>query len=399
MKRLVIALLFLLVIPICFADLVTVDRVGRDTFEIPEQGVTYYALLNENVVASVDLGRDTVPVVIYYHKDRIGSNTMISNGEIVRSKTLPFGKELESPNFRFTFTGKERDPSGLYYYGARYYDPDVGRFISTDPVMKENPFVYVDNNPLKFIDPTGMQDEELDDSDEFVPTWYVVDIDDQGVGNIYVMDSNMGLDLGMVRGGDPSLGGTYGRTRPGEFEVRKIYRGYTTPRWDNALIPQGAIFTVDYEKGKIMFDKAPEGPNIDKDIGQRLGSAPEYRRRGAEIRRLFGGVTIQDLYTNGLTLEQAEFLKIGSLEVTRFNTESGVFEGGFNLVEETYSRNPFGRISVRLGESGQLLHEGSMRSASHGCCRINSETATPYLMEHLKVGDMIRIVGPWFGSR
>ncbi|MBE3575999.1 MAG: hypothetical protein IMW99_11245 [Firmicutes bacterium] len=34
---------------------------------------------------------------------------------------------------RFTFTGKEYDPaSGLYYYNARWYDPELGRFVSED---------------------------------------------------------------------------------------------------------------------------------------------------------------------------------------------------------------------------------------------------------------------------
>jgi len=62
------------------------------------------------------------------------------------------------------FTGKEFDDSvNLYYYGARYYDPYVGRFISRDPVTGNaknpqslNPYVYALNNPLAVVDPTGM---------------------------------------------------------------------------------------------------------------------------------------------------------------------------------------------------------------------------------------------------
>ncbi|MBZ0090107.1 MAG: hypothetical protein K8H90_06995, partial [Thermoanaerobaculia bacterium] len=67
------------------------------------------------------------------------------------------------------FTGKYLDDdTGLYYYGARYYDPALGRFISPDPLYVADPercttnpiacnlFAYANNNPLAFIDPTGL---------------------------------------------------------------------------------------------------------------------------------------------------------------------------------------------------------------------------------------------------
>ena len=63
---------------------------------------------------------------------------------------------------KYTYNGKELDETGLYYYGARYYDPVIGRFISRDPLTgkKESPqtlnrYVYCLDNPLRYIDPTG----------------------------------------------------------------------------------------------------------------------------------------------------------------------------------------------------------------------------------------------------
>lgn len=60
------------------------------------------------------------------------------------------------------FTGQILDDTGLYYYGARYYDPTIGRFISPDPIVQSpsnpqtlNRYSYVLNNPLKYIDPSG----------------------------------------------------------------------------------------------------------------------------------------------------------------------------------------------------------------------------------------------------
>ncbi len=60
------------------------------------------------------------------------------------------------------FTGQRLDQDGLYYYGARYYDPGIGRFISADPIVPQwtnpqslNRYSYCYNNPLVFVDPTG----------------------------------------------------------------------------------------------------------------------------------------------------------------------------------------------------------------------------------------------------
>ncbi len=67
------------------------------------------------------------------------------------------------------FTGQRLDSTGLYYYNARYYDPTIGRFISPDPIIQNNAnpqffnrYSYVLNNPLKYVDPTGLfTDTEL----------------------------------------------------------------------------------------------------------------------------------------------------------------------------------------------------------------------------------------------
>jgi RHS repeat-associated protein len=62
----------------------------------------------------------------------------------------------------FLYTGREFDiETGLYFYRARYYDPSIGRFISEDPIQFKggnNFYIYVQNNPVNFIDPDGLQE-------------------------------------------------------------------------------------------------------------------------------------------------------------------------------------------------------------------------------------------------
>jgi RHS repeat-associated protein len=65
--------------------------------------------------------------------------------------------------------------TGLYYYGARYYDPLIGRFISADTAAPDpynpqsrNKYSYCFNNPLKYVDPSGNWPKFLDDAVSWV---------------------------------------------------------------------------------------------------------------------------------------------------------------------------------------------------------------------------------------
>jgi RHS repeat-associated protein len=76
---------------------------------------------------------------------------------------FPFGgtsyqANLEGVEKRYRFTGKERDDTGLDYFGARYYIPWLGRWSSADPAGigdGVNGYIYVGNNPSGNVDPNG----------------------------------------------------------------------------------------------------------------------------------------------------------------------------------------------------------------------------------------------------
>jgi RHS repeat-associated protein len=79
-------------------------------------------------------------------------------------RTMPYGEDRGSqplwPNER-GFVGGAKDPTGLIHLGAREYDSSTGRFISVDPVMdlrdpqQWQPYVYANNNPTTYSDPSG----------------------------------------------------------------------------------------------------------------------------------------------------------------------------------------------------------------------------------------------------
>jgi RHS repeat-associated protein len=114
---------------------------------------------------------DTQAKKYWYHTDQVGSVKAVTNqaGAVVwNADYLPFGQQFGKNKFDsdfeeddLGFTGKGYDSDvGLYYFNARWYDADTGRFISEDPVgdpSNPNLYTYGRNNPLSFNDPTGLE--------------------------------------------------------------------------------------------------------------------------------------------------------------------------------------------------------------------------------------------------
>ena len=107
----------------------------------------------------------------FYHSDHLGSSSLITNlaGTTVQHvEYVPSGEVLVEErnniwNTSYLFNAKERDDeTGLYYYGARYYDPRLNLWISVDPLAEKYPnvssYVYCHDNPVNMVDPDGRGD-------------------------------------------------------------------------------------------------------------------------------------------------------------------------------------------------------------------------------------------------
>jgi RHS repeat-associated protein len=106
---------------------------------------------------------DGSSVATYFLYDGLGSTTELLDeaGAATDAYTYDvFGAVRASTGSSandWLFTGEQHDAdSGLYYLRARYYDPATGRFLSTDPIGAAEPYAYVSNNPVNYVDPSGL---------------------------------------------------------------------------------------------------------------------------------------------------------------------------------------------------------------------------------------------------
>jgi RHS repeat-associated protein len=118
--------------------------------------------------------------VFFYHTDPAGTPLAMTNasGQVVwKADYKPFGEEntvTTNPKNTKEFVGKEKDEeTGVYYFGARYMEPKIGRFTAVDPVsavdsrtsktnaemllnpQRLNSYTYALNNPYRYMDIDG----------------------------------------------------------------------------------------------------------------------------------------------------------------------------------------------------------------------------------------------------
>ncbi len=173
--------------------------------------------------------------IVYYHVNALGSPVAATDqsGQVVwREAYSPFGERIkyeDNGQNKLWFTGKPHDETmGLTYFGARWYDPVVGRFMAVDPVsFRENSiysfnrYAYANNNPYKYVDPDGEVSIAVG-AVVVVGLWVVSDIVLPSLGPQPAFDSGVveragfPIDAGIIKG-------TIGAVRSGFVLARKFW--------------------------------------------------------------------------------------------------------------------------------------------------------------------------------
>jgi RHS repeat-associated protein len=230
-----------------------------------------------------------------YHRDALGTTLMLTDesGAVKTTYTYtPFGDTTvtgASSTNPFQYAGRENDGIGLYHYRMRYYSPVLHRFIQEDPIGLMggvNMYAYVRNNPMRYIDPFGLDKQEKTDED-YPWFWYLFCIIDPNC------EPNVPPEFlpyiptvgGQVGGGDVNPGDLQ---KVSSREADKIAQqnGYQNAEEMKAAFTsetKGGRFNLSIDKstGQVVLTpiNAGSGPNIPTGVYRKEGT---YALKGAD---------------------------------------------------------------------------------------------------------------------
>jgi len=160
----------------------------------------------------------------------------------------------DTPPTTYNYTGQRLDGgTGLLYYGARFYDPALMRFVQADTLVPEpgnpqslNRYAYVLNNPLKYTDPTGYYVYEGGYTDNYDPTRHS-----------YTVPNTAGLigaEVWFLGPGDAKL--LYGTETPMRVAMWRVVATNDQPA---ALVNQGTLAAAVAMAAAVPRNQGPSG--------------------------------------------------------------------------------------------------------------------------------------------
>lgn len=214
---------------------------------------------------------------LYDYPDRNVIGLVNKNQEVINKFQYgSFGccqKNLIQTTNDFLYAGEAYDEeSGLIYLRNRYYDPELGRFLSPDPEFGSlsnpqslNPYTYVNNNPLNYIDPSGLRSAKAC----AYPPGTMTDNERSKVGHGF-------WELTYDNGGVVMIG----RYPGGPLDTDKIYPGTATYEWP-ATDDQIEEIITSVKKGPYLFIAGNCINGLERGLDVLGVKHPSFRAYGA----------------------------------------------------------------------------------------------------------------------
>ena len=331
------------------------------------------------------LSRTSAAGVVWSLADRQGSVVdLVDEGGNVLNHFVydSFGNRTATTaaDFRFGYTGRELDAeTGLYYYRARYYDPQLGRFISEDPIGfsagDTNLYRYVNNSPTNWTDPTGTTisgwaDDALNAADSFFAgfadattfglssklreRWYGKLATANHQGGFFVAGSLVGAAAGFALG--------FGGERAASSLVRAGIRAYDTIDTSFALVQGVNNVATGNASGWDLLNFAPAAGFVAANrraIGGALMNAGD-NAADAAWRLIRGGELQPQLIPVG---------QGGAIRAT--NGQSGT--GFQHFFASSYYTNRDGWIEKAIQKGGNPLNELNYANLNENIIKLMKE--------------------------
>lgn len=253
-------------------------------------------------------------VVEYLHTDALGTPVAVTDSNrvvIERSEYEPYGRRLSpAPDDRVGFTGHVEDyNTNLTYMQQRYYDADVGQFLSIDPVgpydspvTQFNRYRYGSNNPYLFKDPDGRTVCKLDRKDcplPEVPTGMKAS-SIPITGQLVVDRRNPVMDMTVPRKNSPRNYAD-GRYSPeGAYRTKRNEQGKLVPRphkGTDLMGPNGTDVSA-ISSGRVTFAGTKTGFGNTVIVGVEQG--------GEKFENLYG-------HLSSISVEEGQQVTIGDI--------------------------------------------------------------------------------------
>ncbi len=321
----------------------------------------------------------------FYANDHQGSAMVITdkNGNIVTQKDhSPFGTRINSiddeilntEDIEDEFTGKEYDEDiGIYYYNARFYDPEIGRFITEDNMadpLNPNEYVYVANNPVNSIDPTGH---------------FTIG----GLDKVMSGLSKVGKYMNLLGAIDPKLAkvasafNSFVNTLSGLEGVKVLYSKIS------------GNYTISYERTVSAADTGIDGVSYKEKVTQTY---KKNKLVASETTQMFmsdaGEVTIvtknsdSDGFSQTYTFVSSDKSNTVDKTITFKSGEEGdkqtniiTTEGFINTNKNNFTDDPFGALMIATTKQGAIgAWQGSSLPNKSAYATIAETTGEPLIM-------------------